>query len=90
MNVPGTRPTEGRERCLSHLPATDIGPGFCSGGRGMNPIHQFLKSEDGPTATEYAVMLALIVVVSFVAITSLGTKATGVFESVDSGMPVSG
>jgi len=55
----------------------------------MNRIHQFLSSQNGSTATEYAVMLALIVVVSFVAITSLGTKVTSVFESVESGIPAS-
>ena len=42
----------------------------------MNTLKQkalrFLKSEDGPTAVEYAVMLALIVVVCIAAITSLG------------------
>ena len=43
----------------------------------------FLRSEDGPTATEYAVMLALIIVVSLVTITSLGTTVEGVFSNVD-------
>lgn len=55
----------------------------------MDSIHRFLRSEHGVTATEYAVMLALIVVVSFVAITSLGTKVTSVFETVESGTPTS-
>jgi len=35
----------------------------------------FLKREDGPTAVEYAVMLALIIVVCIAAITTIGTKA---------------
>jgi pilus assembly protein Flp/PilA len=35
----------------------------------------FLKKEDGPTAVEYAVMLALIIVVCIVSITTLGTNA---------------
>ena len=35
----------------------------------------FLQREDGPTAVEYAVMLALIVVVCITAITTLGTNA---------------
>ena len=34
-------------------------------------VRKFLKSEDGPTAVEYAVMLALIIVVCLVAITSI-------------------
>ncbi|HEY2148549.1 MAG TPA: Flp family type IVb pilin, partial [Pirellulales bacterium] len=40
------------------------------------------KSEDGPTAVEYAVMLALIIIVCLVAITSVGTKASTTFSNV--------
>ena len=40
----------------------------------------FLKAEDGPTAVEYAVMLALIVVVCITAITTLGTNANNTFS----------
>ena len=40
---------------------------------------QFLKKEDGPTAVEYAVMLALIIVVCIAAVTSLGGKANESF-----------
>jgi pilus assembly protein Flp/PilA len=43
---------------------------------------RFLKSEDGPTAVEYAVMLALIIVVCIVAITALGTNANVTFSTV--------
>jgi pilus assembly protein Flp/PilA len=43
---------------------------------------QFLKAEDGPTAVEYAVMLALIIVVCITAVTTLGTKASGTFTNV--------
>ena len=42
----------------------------------------FLVSEDGPTATEYAVMLALIIVVALGAISVLGTKVSAVFNNV--------
>ena len=42
----------------------------------------FLKNEDGPTAVEYAVMLALIVVVCITAITTLGTNANNTFSYV--------
>lgn len=38
-------------------------------------VQRFLKAEDGPTAVEYAVMLALIIVVCITAITALGTNA---------------
>jgi pilus assembly protein Flp/PilA len=42
----------------------------------------FVKDEDGPTAVEYAVMLALIIVVCIVAITNLGTAANNTFTNV--------
>ena len=45
-------------------------------------IVAFVKSEDGPTAVEYAVMLALIIVVCIGAITTLGANANGVFSDV--------
>ena len=44
----------------------------------------FIKKEDGPTAVEYAVMLALIVVVCIAAITTLGSNANSTFSSVGS------
>jgi pilus assembly protein Flp/PilA len=43
---------------------------------------RFVKDEDGPTAVEYAVMLALIVVVCITAITALGTAASNTFNNV--------
>ena len=42
----------------------------------------FLKAEDGPTAVEYAVMLALIIVVCIGAITTLGNNAKSTFSNV--------
>ena len=45
-------------------------------------VRRFLVSEDGPTAVEYAVMLALIVVVCLTAITAIGTKASATFSGV--------
>ena len=43
----------------------------------------FLRSEDGPTATEYAVMLALIIIVALGAITGLGSTVNGIFGDVN-------
>jgi pilus assembly protein Flp/PilA len=43
---------------------------------------KFLKEDDGPTAVEYAVMLALIIVVCLTAITALGTNANNTFSYV--------
>lgn len=45
-------------------------------------IQNFIKSEDGPTAVEYAVMVALIAVVIIAAVTTLGTNMKTKFESV--------
>jgi len=42
----------------------------------------FLKNEDGPTAVEYAVMLALIIVVCITAVTTLGSNSNNTFSYV--------
>jgi pilus assembly protein Flp/PilA len=47
-----------------------------------NSVVNFLKREDGPTAVEYAVMLALIIVVCIGAITTLGKNANNTFTTV--------
>ncbi len=47
-------------------------------------VRRFLVSEDGPTAVEYAVMLALIVIVCLTAITAIGTNASATFDKVAS------
>ena len=49
-------------------------------------VVEFLKQEDGPTAVEYAVMLALIIVVCIAAITAIGTNANQTFSSVGSSL----
>ena len=48
----------------------------------MTKVEKFLKSEDGPTAVEYAVMLALIIIVCIAAIGQVGTAASTRFESI--------
>jgi pilus assembly protein Flp/PilA len=45
-------------------------------------MQRFLTSEDGPTAVEYAVMLALIIIVCLAAISSIGSKANTTFTNV--------
>jgi pilus assembly protein Flp/PilA len=47
----------------------------------VTSVKQFLISEDGPTAVEYAVMLALIVIVCLTAIEAVGTNAAAKFQS---------
>jgi len=50
----------------------------------------FLKREDGPTAVEYACMLALIIIVCVVSITTLGSNANNSFSSVSKKLTVVG
>jgi len=45
-------------------------------------VGNFIKREDGPTAVEYAIMLALIVVVCIAAVGAIGQGARDVFQSV--------
>jgi pilus assembly protein Flp/PilA len=48
----------------------------------VKSLKRFLVTEDGPTAVEYAVMLALIIVVCLVAIQAVGTNASTTFSNV--------
>ena len=50
----------------------------------MGGINEFLISEDGPTAVEYAVMLALIIVVCISPVTTIGCNANVKFQSAAS------
>jgi pilus assembly protein Flp/PilA len=52
-------------------------------------VLRFLVSEDGPTAVEYAVMLAMIIIVCLAAITVLGTKTSATFDRMANSMPAS-
>lgn len=45
-------------------------------------VKRFIVSEDGPTAVEYAVMMALIIVVCIGTITTVGTNANTKFSKV--------
>ena len=45
-------------------------------------VANFLRREDGPTAVEYAVMLALIIVVCIAAISALGSNSSNTFQYV--------
>jgi pilus assembly protein Flp/PilA len=45
-------------------------------------LQRFLVTEDGPTAVEYAVMLALIVIVCLTAIQAIGTNASATFTQI--------
>jgi pilus assembly protein Flp/PilA len=45
-------------------------------------LMKFLKEEDGPTAVEYGVQLALVVAVCALTISAIGSKANGTFNQV--------
>ena len=49
----------------------------------MHVAQDFLTNEAGPTATEYAIMLALILLVAIAAISALGVKVSSVFSALD-------
>jgi len=49
-------------------------------------IRQFLASEDGPTAVEYAVMLALIIIVCLTAVQTLGTNTSTTFTNMSNSL----
>ena len=56
----------------------------------MKMVLRFLTNEDGPTAVEYAIMLALIVLVCLAAITTVGQSANAIFDDGNSRMFLSG
>lgn len=53
----------------------------------MNAIKRFLKSEDGPSGVEYAILLALIILVSITTLRSFGTGLNNVYSVINTGLP---
>jgi pilus assembly protein Flp/PilA len=49
-------------------------------------VQRFLVSEDGPTAVEYGVLLALIIAVSATLVGSVGKQVSTTFSQVSSSM----
>lgn len=49
----------------------------------LKKMRELVRSEEGATATEYAVMLALIIVVAIGAISILGKKVNNTFENIN-------
>ena len=47
----------------------------------MKKLLRFLRAEEGPTAVEYAVMLALIILVCFAAVQAVGTQTGTSFSN---------
>ena len=48
----------------------------------MRKLISFFKDEDGATAVEYAIMVALIAIVIIFMVTLVGEKANNVFSKV--------
>lgn len=48
----------------------------------VNGVRRFLRDEEGATAVEYALMVALIAVVIIAAVTLIGTGARDKFQEV--------
>jgi pilus assembly protein Flp/PilA len=55
----------------------------------LKSVRRFLAAEDGPTAVEYAVMLALIIIVAIAAIQTVGTRTSATFNNVAQQLPTS-
>jgi pilus assembly protein Flp/PilA len=66
---------------IDHLPSLDQKESLMFRNL-QHAVVDFLNREDGPTAVEYAVMLALIIVVCITAIQALGSNANKTFTSV--------
>ena len=89
------RPTVGRvspnfEPCGSTLYQGYSVGGFDTMKKLITKVQKFMQAEDGPTAVEYAIMLALIVIVCIAAIQAVGNAANGAFENVTTEMTNSG
>jgi pilus assembly protein Flp/PilA len=52
----------------------------------LHAVARFVRNEDGPTAVEYAVMLALIIVLCIVVIRQVGTSASQTFSTAASAL----
>jgi pilus assembly protein Flp/PilA len=53
----------------------------------IRTVLSFVREDEGATATEYAVMLAMIIIISIGAIGALGTKVSGMFANATAKMP---
>ncbi len=53
----------------------------------IKKLTQFFKDEDGATAVEYGLMVALIAAVIIIAVTAVGTKTNQAFEIVGAALP---
>lgn len=52
----------------------------------IRKAHELVVGEQGPTATEYAIMLALIIVVAIASIRAFGISLSDTFQAVEAAM----
>jgi len=55
----------------------------------LNLIKSFIKDEEGATAVEYGVLIALIIAACIVIIGALGSKIENAFNRVNAAIPTS-
>ncbi|MBN1343490.1 MAG: Flp family type IVb pilin [Phycisphaerae bacterium] len=55
--------------------------------RGLERAREFLVSEEGPSATEYAILLALIVLGSMATIQQIGESMQAIYEEIETAIP---
>lgn len=51
---------------------------------------QFVRGEEGPSATEYAIMLAVIVLVAAASIRQIGEKIHFVYQNIETAVATAG
>lgn len=51
------------------------------------PFVRFCREEDGPTATEYAILLAMLILVAVAAIQGIGSRMMNIYQNIDSSLP---
>jgi pilus assembly protein Flp/PilA len=54
----------------------------------MEKLINFFKEEDGATAVEYGIMVALIAIAIIITVTAIGTQLNEVFQRVNSALSV--
>jgi pilus assembly protein Flp/PilA len=70
-----------------NCPTSHLSRKTTSMSQSLKYVVRFLQSEDGPTAVEYAIMLALIVIVCVTSIALIGTRANLVFNTIGNALP---
>ena len=81
---PSAKGLRNQAECSNNLDLSRPVFGECTLSCCFRSISRFLVTEDGPTAVEYAVMLALIIVACVAVVTSLGQSVSSTFSSVSS------